>query len=250
MSEYVNLLLLLTMFGSTCYAYYKLKKIFYLISIVTDSEILDQLTNLGRDVDSEFPKPKRGCNNQRLKKADPKINEVEDNDVRDKRARLVACVLSGNSKMYLGKEYTEQQINEMDCTNVNMLLNRYESILSAQMTKLLGKSVINLYSNIACSVLGIGNQQDLSDDLECDPFLNTALQRLTCDLYYHFGALLAPASIAIITDKHYTKHSVTILNGRSNSGNCDQTKSRNCDQTEELNKAENWLNITVIRKKS
>ena len=25
-----------------------------------DFEILDQLTNLGRDVDSEFPKPKRG----------------------------------------------------------------------------------------------------------------------------------------------------------------------------------------------
>ena len=62
-----------------------------------DSEILDQLTNLGRDVDSEFPKPKRG----RKKKADTKINELEDNDVRDKRERLVACVLSGNSKMYL-----------------------------------------------------------------------------------------------------------------------------------------------------
>ena len=101
------------------------------------------------------------------------------------------------------------------------------------MTKSLGKSVINLYSNIACSVLGVGNQQDLSDDLECDPLLNTALQRLTCDLYYHFGALLAPASIAIITGKHYAKNSVTILNGRSNSGNCDPTKSRNCDQTEE-----------------
>ena len=26
-----------------------------------DSEILDQLTDLGRDVDSEFPKPKRGA---------------------------------------------------------------------------------------------------------------------------------------------------------------------------------------------
>ena len=198
-----------------------------------NSEILDQLTDLGRDVDSEFPKPKRGYNNRRLKKVDPKINELEDNDVRDKRERLVACVLSGNSKMYLGKEYTEQQINEMDCTNVNTLLNRYESVLSAQMTKSLGKSVINLYSNIACSVLGIGNQQDLSDDLECDPFLNTALQRLTCDLYYSFGALLAPASIAIITGKHYAKNSVTILNGRSNSGNCDPTESRNCDQTEE-----------------
>ena len=59
----------------------------------------------------------------------------------------------------------------MDCTDVNTLLNRYESMLSAQMTKSLGKSIINLYSNIVCSVLGIGNQQDLSDDLECDPFL-------------------------------------------------------------------------------
>ena len=139
MIEYVNLLLLLTMFGSItfgcCYVYYRLKKIFYFITIVTDSEILDQLTNLGRDVDSEFPKPKRG----HKKKAGPKINELEDNDIRDKRERLVECVLSGNSKMYLGKEYTEEQINKMDCNDVNTLLNRYESILSAQMTKSLGK---------------------------------------------------------------------------------------------------------------
>ena len=63
MTEYINLFLLLTMFGSTCYVYYKLKKIFYLISIVMDSEILDQLTDLGRDVGSEFLKPKRGRNN-------------------------------------------------------------------------------------------------------------------------------------------------------------------------------------------
>ena len=233
MIEYVNLLLLLTMFGSSCYVSYGLKKIFYLISIVMDSEILDQLTDLGRDVDSEFPKPKRGRSTQRLKKADTKINELEYNDVRDKRERLVACVLSGNSKMYLGKEYTEEQINKMDCNDVNTLLNRYESVLSAQMTKSLGKSIINLYSDIACSVLGVGNQQDLSDDLERDPFLNTALQRLTCDLCYRFGAFLAPASIAIITGKRFAKNSIIKLNDRSNSGNCDPTKSRNCDQTEE-----------------
>ena len=86
--------------------------------------------------------------------------------------------------MYLGKEYTEEQINEMDCINVNTVLNRYESVLSAQMTKSLGKGVINLYSNIGYSVLKVGNQQELSTDLESDPFLNTALQRFTCDLYY------------------------------------------------------------------
>ena len=83
------------------------------------------------------------------KKADTNINELEDNDVRDKRERLVAGVLSGNSKMYLGKEYTEEQINKMDYNDVNTLSNRYESVLSAQMTKSLGKSIINLYSNLA-----------------------------------------------------------------------------------------------------
>ena len=225
MIDYVNSLLLLTMFGATCYAYYRLKKIFYLISIVMDSEILDQLTSLEQNVNSEVTKPKRG----RRKKVDPKINELEDNDVIYKRERLVACVLSGGSKMYLGREYTEQQINEMDCTNVNMLLNRYESVLSAQMTKSLGKSVINLYSNTACSVLGVDNQQDLSDDLECDPSLNTAMQRFTCDLYYRFGALLAPVSVGIITGKHYAKNSITKLNGRTS----DPAKSRDCNQTEE-----------------
>ena len=229
MIEYINLLLLLTMFGATCYAYYRLKKIFYLISIVMDSEILDQLTSLEQNVNSEVTKPKRG----RKKKADPKMNELEDSDVRDKRERLVACVLlSGNSKMYLGKEYTEQQINEMDCTNFNKLLNRYESVLSAQMTKSLGKSVINLYSNLACSLLGVGNQQELSTDLECDPFLNTAMQRFTCDLYYRFGALLAPVSVGIITGKHYAKNSITKLNGRPNSGNSESGKTGDCNETE------------------
>ena len=176
-------------------------------------------------MNSEVTKPKRG----RRKKVDPKINELEDDDVIYKRERLAACVLSGNSKMYLGKEYTEQQINEMDRTNVNTLLNRYESVLSAQMTKSLGKSVINLYSNIACSVLGVDNQQELSTDLECDPFLNTAMQRFTCDLYYRFGALLAPVSVGIITGKHYAKNSFTKLNDRTS----DPAKSRDCNQTEE-----------------
>ena len=73
------------------------------------------------------------------------INQEDINNIIEKRNRLVACILSGNSKQYLGKEYTEQQINEMDNNYINIFSNRYESILSAQMTKSLGKNVINLY---------------------------------------------------------------------------------------------------------
>ena len=117
-------------------------------------------------------------------------------------------------------------------TTSGTLLNRYESVLSAQMTKSLGKSVINLYSNLGCSVLGVGNQQELSTDLECNPFLDTAMQRFTCDLCYQFGALLAPESVGIINGKHYAKNSITKLNDRSNNGTSD-TATRNCNQTEE-----------------
>ena len=42
-----------------------------------DSEILDQLTILEKNVDSEITKPKKGGK----KKVDTKIDEVEDNDV-------------------------------------------------------------------------------------------------------------------------------------------------------------------------
>ena len=163
----------------------------------------------------------------------PTINEKEGNDIREKRDRLVACVLSSNSKQYLGKEYTEQQINEMDSNYINILSNRYESVSSAQMTKSLGKSVINLYSNVYYSALGVGNQEDLNNDLECDPFLNTALQRFRCDLYYRFGAFLAPISVGIIIGKHYTKNYSPKLNGRSDNRNCESAETRDYNKTEE-----------------
>ena len=54
-----------------------------------------------------------------------------------------------------------------------------------------------------CSALGITNQETLSEDLENDPFLNSALQRFTCELYYRFGSSLAPLSDGIITSRHY-----------------------------------------------
>ena len=51
-------------------------------------------------------------------------------------------------------------------------------------------------------MLGISNQDALSEDLESDPFLNSALQRFTCELYYRFGLFLAPLSVGLITSRH------------------------------------------------
>ena len=39
-------------------------------------------------------------------------------------------------------------------------------------------------------------------------FLNSALQRFTCELYYRFGLISAPLSVGLITSRHYlSEHS-------------------------------------------
>ena len=71
------------------------------------------------------------------------------------------------------------------------------------MVQSLGKSIMIMYSMGACSALEIRNQEALSEDLENDPFLSSALQRFTCELYYRFGSFLAPLAVGIITSRHY-----------------------------------------------
>ena len=105
--------------------------------------------------------------------------------------------------MYLGKVFTEEKIRELSNEEVDKLFNNYEPKLSGQMVKSLGKLIINMYSMGACATLGISNQDALSEDLESNPFLNSALQRFTCELYYRFGLFLAPLSVGLITSRHY-----------------------------------------------
>ena len=68
-------------------------------------------------------------------------------------------------------------------------------------------------------MLGITSQDVLSEDLENNPFLNSALQRFTYELYYRFGSCLAPLSVGIITSRHYL--SERNKNGERTSGTGD-----------------------------
>ena len=140
---------------------------------------------------------------------DMMIDNLIDHENQDKmpisnqKQKLIACVLSGKSKSFLGKDYTQEKIREMDSVETEKLFSIYEAKLSSQMVKSLGKSIIHMYSMGACAALGMDKQKALSDDLENDPFLDSALQRFTCDLYYRFGCFLAPLSVGIITSRHY-----------------------------------------------
>ena len=56
-----------------------------------------------------------------------------------KRQKLLECLLTGNSKLYLGKVYTEEQLAKLNKEEVEKLFNNYEAKLSGQMVKSLGK---------------------------------------------------------------------------------------------------------------
>ena len=141
-----------------------------------------------------------------------------------RRQKLLECILTGNSKLYLGKVYTQE---------VEKLFNNYEAKLSGQMVKSLGRSIINMYSMGACAVLGIRNQDTLSEDLESDPFLNSALLRFTCKLYYRFDSFLAPLSVGRITSRHYlsehNKNGGTSGMSGTSGGNEDEQKLINLE---------------------
>ena len=101
---------------------------------------------------------------------------------------------------------------------MDKLFNNYEAKLSGQMVKSPGKSIIKIYWMGACTVLGMSNQDALSEDLEYDPFVNSALQRFTCELYHKFGSFLAPLSVGLITSRDYASELGT-KNGGTNEDN-------------------------------
>ena len=142
-----------------------------------------------------------------LKLAEATINELltepPESDV--KRQKLIKCVLTRKSKQYLRKAYTEERrIKELNAEEVDKLFSIYEAKLLGQMVVMsLGKSIIRMYSVGTCAVLGISNQDALIADLESDPFLNSALERFTCEMYYRFSSFLAPLSVELITNRHY-----------------------------------------------
>ena len=111
----------------------------------------------------------------------------------------------------------QEQVNKLSPQKVDKLFSNYEAKLSGQIVKSLGKSIIKMYLMGACAVLGMTNQDALSKDLESDPFLNSALQRFTCQLYYRFSSFLAPISVGLITSRHYlSEHGIKNGNNGNN----------------------------------
>lgn len=120
------------------------------------------------------------------------------------RERLASLAAGGQTKQYLGKEMTTDQIDSLDDDAIEKLYTRYEARLGAAMTKTLGQSALQLYSGLVSMFLPIPpeNRPALIHDLETDPFVGHALGSATCELYHRYGMFLAPLTAALTTVKY------------------------------------------------
>ena len=102
MLEYLNFCLLCVLFALNFYLYSRVKR--YLLILKMAEELIG---NLGY----ETPKSDTKCQ------------------------KLLECVLNGNSKLYLGKVYTEEQLAKLSKEEVEKIFDNYKAKLSGQMGK-------------------------------------------------------------------------------------------------------------------
>ena len=107
MLEYLNFCLLCAILASILYSYILIKKYFPILKMA--EELIGNLGYVG----------------------------TPQSDT--KRQKLLECVLTRNSKLYLGKVYTEDQLAKLSEEEVEKLFNNYKAKLSGQMVKSLGK---------------------------------------------------------------------------------------------------------------
>ena len=96
MLEYLNFCLICTLFALILYLYSRVKRYLPLLKMAEEL-----ISNLGY--------------------------ETPQSDT--KHQKLLECILTGNSKLYLGKVYTEEQLTKLSEEEVEKLFNNYEAKL-------------------------------------------------------------------------------------------------------------------------
>ena len=124
--------------------------------------------------------------------------------VAEQRDRLAIIAAGGQARKYLGKSLSLEEIDKMDDDEVRKIYTRYEARLGVCMTKTLGKAALQLYTTMATMFLPLPpeNRQPLMEDLESDLIVDRVLNRTACELYYRYGNLLAPITVALTTAQY------------------------------------------------
>lgn len=149
------------------------------------------------------------------------------------RERLVAVAASGNSKLYLGKNITTSEIENLEDKEVLKLYSRYETYIGNVMTKSLKSTICKTYvATMSALVPSVSKGkyllvegERLSESLIENPVINLALSTWTCKLYHDYGHYLAPLTAGLLTSGHieqnYQPQPLTMAVNQTEQSNAD-----------------------------
>ena len=135
------------------------------------------------------------------------------------RERLIAVAASGNAKLYLGKNITTSEIENLEDKEVLKLYSRYEIYIGNIMTKSLKSAICGAYITIMSALVPsiskgkymLVEGERLSESLIENPVINLALSTYTCKLYHNYGHYLAPLTAGLMTSGHVKAGPLPIL---------------------------------------
>ena len=130
------------------------------------------------------------------------IQTIRTEDIHNKKERLYQLIGTGNSKRYLGKQLTVEEVQTFTPEEIEDYYARYQSALGAKMAKSIGKSLISIYTKTLNHFFKVKDVDYLSEDLTNDPIVSNTIGSISCELYYRFGNLLGPVAVALISANH------------------------------------------------
>ena len=148
----------------------------------------------------------------------------------NRRDRLCVIVQAGDSNKYLGKEYTIKGIEGLTNKELEKLYPRYEAKFGKEAVTMFGNYIFGAYSKIVGLAtpiefygydINLDSEEDLTNDLENDPFISKSMASKLGEFYYNYGTYISPFAVTLITAKHLnfnkTIKNPNIINGTTTS---------------------------------
>ena len=128
-----------------------------------------------------------------------------------KRDRLRGVIAAGDSKKYLGKDYSLQDIDALDPIQLDRLYGLYEAKFGKEVVVTVGNYLLSTYSRILglvtpIQVMGydvhVDSEEELTEELSKDPIIKTGMASVLSEVCFKYGPYISPLVATIITSKH------------------------------------------------
>ena len=120
-----------------------------------------------------------------------------------KRECLRSAADRGRARLLGSSKWTQEKVDKASDEIINKTYAEYKqreiTEKGEKTAKVLGKHVINLYSNGISRWLKIRDVKKLGQDIENDPLIKDQMVNLGCLLVYTFGDYLAPVLVGVHT---------------------------------------------------